>query len=43
LANKKITKSNPTLYDMTPTILKLIGYTDAEIKKLDFDGSPLFE
>jgi predicted AlkP superfamily phosphohydrolase/phosphomutase len=43
LTNKKITKSNPTLYDMTPTILKLIGYTDAEIKKLDFDGSPLFE
>jgi hypothetical protein len=42
LSNKKIEKQNPSLYDLTPTILKLIGYTDEEIKSFDFDGSPLF-
>lgn len=43
LTNKTLTKLDPTLYDITPTILKLTGYTEAEIKNLDFDGSPLFE
>lgn len=43
LTNKTVTKPDPTLYDITPTILKLTGYTEAEIKNLDFDGSPLFE
>lgn len=39
--NKKI-HSQPVIYDVTPTILKFIGYSDAEIKKFRFDGRPLF-
>jgi predicted AlkP superfamily phosphohydrolase/phosphomutase len=42
LSNKKIIKKDPCLYDLTPTILKLIGHTDEEIKDFDFDGRPLF-
>ncbi|MCM8779788.1 MAG: alkaline phosphatase family protein [Candidatus Omnitrophica bacterium] len=41
-SNKKITKKNPAIYDIAPTILKLIGFTEEEIKKIDFDGQVLF-
>jgi predicted AlkP superfamily phosphohydrolase/phosphomutase len=41
MSNKKIMIQNPSLYDLTPTIIKLIGYTDEEIKNFDFDGRPL--
>lgn len=40
--NKKITKDNPSIYCITPTILKIIGYSNDEIKKCDFDGEVLF-
>ncbi len=42
LMNRKVTKQDPSLYDLTPTILKLIGYSTQELKDFDFDGSPLF-
>ncbi len=42
LMNKKITKEAPSLYDIAPTILRMIGYSDQELKGLGFDGSPLF-
>lgn len=42
LANKKITKESPSIYDIAPTILKIIGYGEEELKKCNFDGSPLF-
>ena len=42
LVNRKVVKKDPSLYDLTPTILKLIGYTDQELKDFDFDGTPLF-
>ena len=41
-ANKKITKENPSICDIAPTVLKIIGYDEEELKKCDFDGSPLF-
>jgi len=40
--NKKITKKNPSIYDLTPTIVKLIGYDEKKLKQCDFDGLPLF-
>ena len=40
--NRPITKNDPSLYDITPTILKLVGVTDEALKKCDFDGAPLF-
>jgi predicted AlkP superfamily phosphohydrolase/phosphomutase len=40
--NRKITKNDPSLYDITPTILKGIGYDYKTLDKLDFDGAPLF-
>jgi len=40
--NRKVTKQDPSLYDLTPTILKLIGYSTQELRNFDFDGSPLF-
>ncbi|MCX5701987.1 MAG: alkaline phosphatase family protein [Candidatus Omnitrophica bacterium] len=42
LSNKKIAKDSPTLYDLCPTILKMIGYDDEKLKELNFDGEPLF-
>ena len=40
-SNKKITKDSPSIYDITPTILKIIGYTPEELEVLDLDGTPL--
>jgi predicted AlkP superfamily phosphohydrolase/phosphomutase len=42
LSNRKIIKDSPTLYDLCPTILKIIGYDDEKLKELNFDGEPLF-
>ncbi len=42
LSNKKIKKENPSIYDLTPTILESIGYSEKELKDCDFDGNPLF-
>ncbi|MFC1755487.1 alkaline phosphatase family protein [Thermoproteota archaeon] len=39
--NFKIDKENASIYDITPTILKIVGYSNEEIKGLDFDGVPL--
>ena len=41
-SNKPIAKENPSIYDIAPTILKLIGYDKKELKKLNMDGEPLF-
>jgi len=40
LANRPL-PAHPTLYDLTPTVLQLVGASDAQICALDFDGSPL--
>ncbi|MBL7196593.1 MAG: alkaline phosphatase family protein [Candidatus Omnitrophica bacterium] len=39
--NFKIDKKNPSIYDIVPTILKICGYSDEELKEMDLDGSPL--
>jgi len=39
--NKKITKENPSIYDITPTIMKIIGYDEEKLKEFNFDGRPL--
>lgn len=31
-----------TIVDITPTILKMVGFKEEEIKKLDMDGRPLW-
>lgn len=41
-SNKEITKENPSIYDIAPTILERIGYNEGKLKKCDFDGSALF-
>lgn len=41
-SNQKITKEKPCLYDITPTILKIIGWTKEKLKEENFDGEPLF-
>lgn len=40
--NQEITKENPSIYDITPTILKTIGYDEEKLGKYDFDGKSLF-
>jgi len=42
LSNRKVTKNNPSLYDVAPTILKVIGYSDKELKAFGMDGEALF-
>ncbi|MGD9014780.1 MAG: alkaline phosphatase family protein [Candidatus Omnitrophota bacterium] len=41
-SNKKITKENPSIYDIAPTVLAIIGYDDERLKTCNFDGRPLF-
>jgi len=38
--NFQVNKENPSIYDIGPTILRISGYSDEEIKELDFDGEP---
>ncbi|MBF0216625.1 MAG: alkaline phosphatase family protein [Candidatus Omnitrophica bacterium] len=40
--NTKITKKDPSILDITPTVMKMIGYTEKEIEDRDLDGTPLF-
>lgn len=42
-SNKRIKKEVPSIYDITPTILKIIGYDEEELKSCDLDGSYLFK
>jgi predicted AlkP superfamily phosphohydrolase/phosphomutase len=42
LSSRKIDNANPTLYDLTPTILHVIGYEEKELDALELDGKPLF-
>ena len=42
LSNRKILKGNPSIYDITPTVLKVVGYGEEELKEFDLDGTPLF-
>ena len=41
-SNKKITKEDPSIYGIAPTILKAIGYGEEKLKECSFDGEPLF-
>jgi len=40
--NRSIATEKPKILDIAPTILKITGFTEDEIRKCDFDGSPLF-
>lgn len=40
--NRQIIKENPSIYDIAPTILGIIGFDDGQLKECNFDGSPLF-
>jgi predicted AlkP superfamily phosphohydrolase/phosphomutase len=41
-ANRPITRKDPSIYDIAPTVLKAAGYSDGDMKKMDLDGKPLF-
>jgi len=41
-SNRKIEKANPSMYDLTPTILHILGYKPDELDKMKLDGKPLF-
>lgn len=41
-SNKRFTEETASIYDITPTVLKIIGYSDEKIKKCGFDGKNLF-
>jgi len=40
--NKKVTKDDPAIIDIAPTVLKLVGFTPQELDSFDLDGQPLF-
>jgi len=42
LTNKKLAKENPSIQDIAPTVIKIIGYDDEKMRACDFDGKPLF-
>lgn len=39
--NRPLLKDNPAITDIAPTILRLTGFSDEELKTMDFDGEPL--
>ena len=39
--NRKIATKHPSIYDLTPTILKLTGFSEEKIKHGNFEGKPL--
>jgi predicted AlkP superfamily phosphohydrolase/phosphomutase len=41
-STKETKKEKPLIYDVAPTILKVIGYNEEELKKCNLDGKPLF-
>jgi len=41
-SNQKVTKQDPSIYDIAPTVMKLTGFGGDELKKSDLDGTPLF-
>lgn len=41
-SNRKICRENPSIYDITPTVLEMVGYKNDEISGFGFDGQPLF-
>jgi len=41
-ANHKLNTTTPSIYDLTPTILHVIGYDDKALNALDLDGKPQF-
>jgi len=42
LTNSQIKKDNPSIYDIAPTILNIIGFKKEELKRCDLDGNVLF-
>ncbi|MFC1590836.1 alkaline phosphatase family protein, partial [Candidatus Omnitrophota bacterium] len=40
--NRPVTKKDPSIYDIAPTILKETGMPEDDIKACDFDGQPLY-
>jgi predicted AlkP superfamily phosphohydrolase/phosphomutase len=42
-SNRPIKNETPSILDLTPTILHLVGFSDEEIKSQDFDGQPLIK
>jgi predicted AlkP superfamily phosphohydrolase/phosphomutase len=40
--NRRVTVSDPTLYDFAPTILRFMGFNDKQLSTQDLDGRPLF-
>jgi predicted AlkP superfamily phosphohydrolase/phosphomutase len=41
-SNRPIAISNPTLYDLAPTVLRFMGFDDSRLAAEDLDGRPLF-
>jgi len=39
--NRKVVQEKAKMYDVTPTILKAVGFKDEDIVAYDFDGRPL--
>jgi len=40
--NKKISKQTPSILDIAPSVLKLVGMSEEELKALSLDGEPLW-
>ena len=41
-ANRPIKLTEPTLYDLAPTVLAFLGFDDIRLRNEDMDGKPLF-
>ena len=41
-SNRYMQSEKPSIYDICPTVLKLIGYDEQAMQKMDLDGKPLF-
>ncbi|MBD3272680.1 MAG: hypothetical protein GF384_09115 [Elusimicrobia bacterium] len=43
LTNRPVTKEKPSIYDIAPTVLTIIGFDTDTIRSCRFDGSSLFQ
>ena len=41
-SNRRVTVSEPTLYDLAPTVLRFMGFNETRLSAEDLDGRPLF-
>jgi len=41
-SNREIEMKDPSIYDIAPTVLRIVGFNEERLRRCDMDGTPLF-